>query len=231
MTNYTESNPGRHASQAAGPLDQFNISDEDLARVKKFGTLATSEMPAAIDRWYEWLKKHPDYHHFFPDEQTRARVRKLQDQYWEAFLSGIVDEDYIDRRRLVGETHARIGLSLNTYFAGMNMFMELFNGIVRESTLKAADKAEMAGSVTKLLHMDTAIVVETYNELVERTLTAQSRSLMEMSTPVTQIWSGILLLPIVGIIDSKRSRDIMNATLYAYAYKYFSVSPYLTPPP
>ncbi|MHC4924837.1 MAG: STAS domain-containing protein, partial [Planctomycetota bacterium] len=31
--------------------------------------------------------------------------------------------------------------------------------------------------------------------------------------PVTQIWESLLFLPIVGIIDSKRSRDIMNATL------------------
>jgi rsbT co-antagonist protein RsbR len=36
---------------------------------------------------------------------------------------------------------------------------------------------------------------------------------MEMSTPVTEIWSGILLLPLVGIIDSKRAQDIMNAAL------------------
>jgi rsbT co-antagonist protein RsbR len=68
-------------------------------------------------------------------------------------------------------------------------------------------------SLAKLLHLDTAIVVDTYNHLVEEALTAQAKSLLEMSTPVTQIWSGILLLPIVGIIDSKRARDIMNATL------------------
>jgi rsbT co-antagonist protein RsbR len=36
---------------------------------------------------------------------------------------------------------------------------------------------------------------------------------MEMSTPVTQIWEGILLLPLVGLIDSKRAQDIMNASL------------------
>ena len=68
-------------------------------------------------------------------------------------------------------------------------------------------------ALAKLLHLDTAAVVETYNEMVEETLTAQSKSLMEMSTPVTHIWDGILLLPIVGIIDSKRARDVMNATL------------------
>ena len=38
---------------------------------------------------------------------------------------------------------------------------------------------------------------------------------MEMSTPVTQIWDGILLLPVVGIVDSKRAQDIMNAVLSA----------------
>jgi rsbT co-antagonist protein RsbR len=36
---------------------------------------------------------------------------------------------------------------------------------------------------------------------------------MEMSTPVTQIWDGVLFLPIVGIIDSKRAQDIMGSTL------------------
>jgi len=36
---------------------------------------------------------------------------------------------------------------------------------------------------------------------------------MEMSTPVTQIWEGVLFLPIVGIVDSKRAQEIMNAAL------------------
>ena len=36
---------------------------------------------------------------------------------------------------------------------------------------------------------------------------------MEMSTPVTTIWEGILLLPIVGILDSKRTQDMMDSIL------------------
>ena len=43
----------------------------------------------------------------------------------------------------------------------------------------------------------------------------QNRSLamMEMSTPVAKIWDGVLFAPIVGIVDSRRSRDIMNKAL------------------
>ena len=128
-------------------------------------------------------------------------------------MNGAVDDEYVRKRAVVGEAHARIGLPLNTYFAGMNMFHELFGMVVRESDFHIDERAPILDSVIKLLHFDTAIVVNTYNHLVEQTLTAQSRSLMEMSTPVTEIWQGLLFLPVVGIIDSRRSRDIMNATL------------------
>jgi methyl-accepting chemotaxis protein len=42
---------------------------------------------------------------------------------------------------------------------------------------------------------------------------ARSLALLEMSTPVTKIWDGVLFAPIVGIVDSKRSHDIMNKAL------------------
>jgi methyl-accepting chemotaxis protein len=47
------------------------------------------------------------------------------------------------------------------------------------------------------------------------TVEVQKRSLamLEMSTPVTKIWDGVLFAPIVGIVDSKRSVDIMNKAL------------------
>ena len=47
------------------------------------------------------------------------------------------------------------------------------------------------------------------------TAEVQKRSLamLEMSTPVTKIWDGVLFAPIVGIVDSKRAIDIMDKAL------------------
>lgn len=42
---------------------------------------------------------------------------------------------------------------------------------------------------------------------------ALHQSLQEMSTPVIPIWDGILLLPLVGIVDSMRTADVMNKSL------------------
>ena len=208
MTGFSHDSHG-----AAALLETYRLGEEDLQRVRDFAQIVQPQMHAMVSEWYAWLQTQPEYDQFFSDTDTLKRVQRLQDDYWLLFMSGSVDDEYIAMRRRVGEAHARIGLSLNTYFAGMNMFMELFGKCMRDHDMADDARSRMEGSVTKLLHLDTAVVVETYNHLVEETLTAQAKSLMEMSTPVTQIWSGILLLPIVGIIDSKRARDIMNATL------------------
>ena len=194
-------------------LALYRITHDDLRRIGVFGVHALERMDELVERWYAWLEEMPDYEDFFSDPETLARVQKLQEGYWDLFMRAAVDDEYVSRRVMVGEAHARIGLSLNTYFAGMNMFQELFSEVVRDGDFEEGERQATIDAVSKLLHFDTAIVVDTYNRLVEQTLTAQSRALMEMSTPVTEIWEGLLFLPIVGIIDSRRSREIMNATL------------------
>jgi rsbT co-antagonist protein RsbR len=63
------------------------------------------------------------------------------------------------------------------------------------------------------MRLEVSIIVGTYTRIEKETIAAQGRALMEMSTPVTEIWSDVLLLPLVGIIDSKRAQDVMDTTL------------------
>ena len=48
---------------------------------------------------------------------------------------------------------------------------------------------------------------------ITREVEDRSHALLEMSTPVTKIWDGVLFAPIVGIVDSRRSQDIMDKAL------------------
>ena len=177
----------------------YEITEEDLRRIAAFKPMVSDRMDEMIEEWYTWLKGMPEYKQFFSDEDTLRRVQQLQHGYWDAFMDGVLDQEYVDKRHLVGEAHARIGLPLNTYFAGMSRFLTLFERVMSREKMGDKKRIDTTLAVSKLLHIDTAIVVDTYNHIVEDTLTAQAKSLMEMSTPVTQIWSGILLLPIVGM--------------------------------
>lgn len=47
----------------------------------------------------------------------------------------------------------------------------------------------------------------------EQKLREQSRTIMEISTPVIKLWDKILTLPIVGIVDSYRAQQMMDMML------------------
>ncbi len=52
---------------------------------------------------------------------------------------------------------------------------------------------------------------------ITKAVRSRSLAMLEMSTPVTKIWDGVLFAPIVGIVDSKRAVDIMNKALSSIA--------------
>jgi rsbT co-antagonist protein RsbR len=65
---------------------------------------------------------------------------------------------------------------------------------------------------------------DVFNELVmavfgaylaerEQTLQAQQAELRETATPITEIWDGVLTLPIIGTLDSSRTMLVMEALL------------------
>jgi len=57
------------------------------------------------------------------------------------------------------------------------------------------------------------VIFETFSKTREEVISQQSRSLMELSTPVIQIWKDILMLPIVGVIDTPRATQAMESLL------------------
>jgi rsbT co-antagonist protein RsbR len=46
-----------------------------------------------------------------------------------------------------------------------------------------------------------------------QTIQDQNDAIRELSTPVMEVWDDILVLPIVGTVDTRRSLDIMNSLL------------------
>jgi len=56
-------------------------------------------------------------------------------------------------------------------------------------------------------------VFHIYLEAKERTIQAQQEELRHTSTPITEIWDGVLTLPIIGTLDSSRTMTVMEKLL------------------
>ena len=191
----------------------YGLTDEDLVRIRGFGEIVAPRIDEFVAKFYEWMETLPEFDEYFSRPEKLASVQELQRHYWRAFFAAEVDDAYVERCRVIGEAHARIGLSLETYFAAMSRSLDLLTTTVYDDSLEPEAHAEAVTSITRLLHFDIAIVVSTFASRTQSVIAEQSDTLLQMSTPVTQVWEGILLLPIVGIMDSKRSRDVMTVML------------------
>jgi rsbT co-antagonist protein RsbR len=191
----------------------YRLSNDDLALVRRLGEHVLSDFSAIVEEFYAWLPNLEEYARFFQNAAQIDRVKRMQLTYWQEFFRAELDERYAESRRRVGNVHATIGLSLDAYFASMNTMLTLILKKARSNGFPAEHEGAATAALTKLTHLDTSIVVKAFSVLTAETLAAQTDAIMAMSTPITAVWAGILMLPVVGIIDAKRARDIMSTTL------------------
>jgi rsbT co-antagonist protein RsbR len=59
------------------------------------------------------------------------------------------------------------------------------------------------------------MVAETYQKGREEVIARQQQELLELSTPVVQLWAGVLALPLIGTLDSARTQVVMESLLQA----------------
>ena len=203
-----------HQTSIPELLAKFDISQADLDRVRAAGAVLKPRLDAFIDEFYAWMAAAPEYKVFFGSNPARLdRVKPMQRANWVAFLDANIDQAWVDARRHVGQVHAHIDLPNDIYFAAMSKSASIMVAQLRAASPGLKDMDATVASIGKLMFLDTFLVIEEIAHISREKISVSTRALMEMSTPVTPIWEGILLLPLLGILDSQRTQDVMSKTL------------------
>ena len=100
--------------------------------------------------------------------------------------------------------------------------VELIQGdnALRLPQVVAASEARYADDVgnelwttTVLLDRLGLITIESHQKTRDEIIARQQRELLELSTPVVQLWDEVLALPLVGTLDSDRTQIVMETLL------------------
>ncbi len=73
--------------------------------------------------------------------------------------------------------------------------------------------ADELWGATVLIDLLGLYTVEVYQDSREKLISRQQRELLELSTPVVELWDDILALPLVGTLDSNRTQIVMESLL------------------
>jgi rsbT co-antagonist protein RsbR len=89
----------------------------------------------------------------------------------------------------------------------------LFARLNRELVQDARALADETWTATKLLDGLGLYTTEVYQKGREEIIIRQQQELLELSTPVVELWQGVLALPLIGTLDSSRTQVVMESLL------------------
>jgi len=131
-------------------------------------------------------------------QQTRELLaRAIMDGDWSPYLA---------RMGEAGVRYAEAGLNFTAWFgAGRALRSRLVPIMVDALSDEAERLAEAVRGVAILIDLVMLAVGQSYIGAKERIITEQQAVLRELSTPVLELRPGMLLVPLVGLIDSERA--------------------------
>jgi rsbT co-antagonist protein RsbR len=187
---------------------------EDIKRLTGIGDLARRYADDVIEDFYRHLLSFENTRAYFGDPQLLERVKSMQKDYFLRLTQGDYDLDYARDRLRIGGTHERIRLPIKAYLGMYNFYLRSVAARLVDAFKKnPADAWATFLSLMKLTFLDIGLAIDTYIYSRERTIREQQEAIQELPTPVLPFREGLLIVPIIGLIDSQRARQLTEQLL------------------
>ncbi|HKA28428.1 MAG TPA: STAS domain-containing protein [Candidatus Binatia bacterium] len=114
----------------------------------------------------------------------------------------------------IAQTRARQGFSPSeTATFVFSLKQPLFERLRGNLARDPAALADAMWKTTTLLDSLGLYTTELYQKGREEMIARQQQEMIELSTPVVELWDGILALPLIGTLDSARTQVVMETLL------------------
>jgi len=132
-------------------------------------------------------------------------------------LADVADDHWRPMREFltgISRSRGRQGFSPTETATFVLSFREPIATHLRRAEGAASDQLlDDLAIINKLLDKLGLFTTEIHQQTREELIRRQGDEMLELSTPVIQLWDGILALPIIGTLDSERTQGVMEALL------------------
>lgn len=209
-------------------MSEMGITEQELARRKAFlefdqvdievlkdiHPLAEKYAEPVIEAFYQHLLSFDESREFFRDAKTLKRVKNLQRAYFLDLTRGEYDHAYIEHRLKIGAIHEHIGLPVKSYLGMYNFYLRaVSNHLFTAYTDEPQQALKAYQSLLKVIFLDIGLAIDTYILHREQLIRTQQDAIRELPTPVLQIRDRLLVLPVVGVLESHRARQLTEQLL------------------
>ncbi|RKN82216.1 globin-coupled sensor protein [Paenibacillus ginsengarvi] len=170
-------------------IDYIGLTDTDLKLLESKKPQFEQIVNRLVDELYKRIMEQPELMDIIQKHSTLERLKQTQVWYFLSIASGVVDEEYISRRIIIGEIHSRVGLTTDWYLGTYMLYLNLATTYFQE--VMPGEWHQVVFALSKMFNLDSQLVLEAYERdekrKVERLVDKQRDVLTVVTSAVQEL--------------------------------------------
>ena len=123
--------------------------------------------------------------------------------------------EYLDDLQVQGVTYARMGVEFSSWYEIIRVFRSELLKVITTHYEQSDRVLSAVAGMDRFVDIAMGAIGEAYLKTKEQIILNQQEAIREISTPVLQVRERLLILPIIGMVDTYRARQLTEGLLDA----------------
>ncbi len=190
------------------------LEPADLQRIAAIREVILSKTDEYVAAFFDYLAPFEEARGLLSNRVLFERARQLKREHLLTLARAEYGHEYVEQRVELGAAYGRAGLEARAFLgAFQHLLRTIGDEVMRRGEARPREAFANFSSLSKVAFLDVGIIVDVLVFERERVIRQQQEAIRELSTPVLQIRERLLLLPIIGVIDTHRARLITDGLL------------------
>lgn len=188
-------------------------------------TILETDFSGVVEEWLgTQVKEGVKRSDLFSDSESRAQNQELLKAFTKGIRAGVVNEEFSldddeweDLRAVLADvSKERVGRGVTpTEMATFVLALKapLFKRLEAMTDVESGKLISDVLMVTRLVDAFAIYTNEIFIAERDQIIERQRQEMLELSTPVVELWDRVLTLPLIGTLDSARAQEVMENLL------------------
>ena len=196
-------------------LGLVGFADADVKRIAAIRAAIEGNVDALTDTFFNVLADVEDARPLMQDRALLELARTLKREHLLAMVGGSYDEAYVAQRLRLASIYNSVRLDTTVFLGAFHQLMDAVGGTVMASAQpkRAEERFKSYLSLNKVAFFDVGVITGALIFERERIIHRQQDAIQELSTPILQLRDRMLLVPLIGVVDTYRARQLTEGML------------------
>jgi len=193
-----------------------DLQPDDLQRLAAIKELVTQNVEPFTAAFFDYLSKLEEAAPLFGNRAVLDQAKQLKREHLIAMVGGNYGRAYVEQRLKLALLYSTVGLETRLFLGAFHHLLRTIGlEIVRQLRSDPERATQSFMSLEKIGFFDLGVIVDVLIDERERVIGLQQEAIRELSTPTLQIRDRLLILPIIGVLDSQRAKQLTDSLLHA----------------